>query len=68
MTRKSVSLYYYTAGRPEEERSAPHDTLFMPGSNIRRRGAQGADKRVCTAHSCVARARALLPAAPRVTH
>ena len=31
-TRKSVSLYYYTAGRPEEERSAPHDTIFRePG-------------------------------------
>ena len=29
MTRKSVSLYYYTAGRPEEERSRPHDTLFV---------------------------------------
>jgi hypothetical protein len=28
MTRRSVSLYYYTAGRPEEERSAPHDTIF----------------------------------------
>ena len=28
MTRKSVSLYYYTAGRPEGERSAPHDTIF----------------------------------------
>ena len=28
VTRKSVSLYYYTAGRPESERSAPHDTLF----------------------------------------
>jgi Rps23 Pro-64 3,4-dihydroxylase Tpa1-like proline 4-hydroxylase len=28
VTRKSVSLYYYTAGRPEEERSAPHDTVF----------------------------------------
>jgi Rps23 Pro-64 3,4-dihydroxylase Tpa1-like proline 4-hydroxylase len=27
-TRKSVSLYYYTAGRPAEERSAPHDTIF----------------------------------------
>jgi len=26
--RKSVSLYYYTVGRPEEERSAPHDTIF----------------------------------------
>ena len=30
VTRKSVSLYYYTAGRPEVERSAPHDTLFIP--------------------------------------
>jgi Rps23 Pro-64 3,4-dihydroxylase Tpa1-like proline 4-hydroxylase len=29
VTRKSVSLYYYTAGRPQEERSAPHDTLFI---------------------------------------
>lgn len=28
MTRKSVSLYYYTNGRPEEEKSAPHDTIF----------------------------------------
>ncbi len=28
VTRKSVSLYYYTAGRPADERSAPHDTLF----------------------------------------
>jgi Rps23 Pro-64 3,4-dihydroxylase Tpa1-like proline 4-hydroxylase len=31
MSRKSVSLYYYTAGRPEAERSAPHDTLFIAG-------------------------------------
>lgn len=29
VTRKSVSLYYYTAGRPAEERSVPHDTLFI---------------------------------------
>jgi Rps23 Pro-64 3,4-dihydroxylase Tpa1-like proline 4-hydroxylase len=27
-TRKSVSFYYYTNGRPVEERSAPHDTIF----------------------------------------
>jgi Rps23 Pro-64 3,4-dihydroxylase Tpa1-like proline 4-hydroxylase len=27
-TRKSVSLYYYSNGRPESERSAPHDTIF----------------------------------------
>ena len=28
-TRKSVSFYYYSNGRPEEERSAPHDTVFQ---------------------------------------
>jgi hypothetical protein len=28
VTRKSASLYYYTAGRPAAEMSAPHDTLF----------------------------------------
>jgi len=28
VTRKSVSLYYYTAGRPESERSAAHNTIF----------------------------------------
>jgi hypothetical protein len=28
VTRKSVSLYYYSNGRPEAERSAPHDTIF----------------------------------------
>lgn len=27
-SRKSVSLYYYSNGRPEAERSAPHDTIF----------------------------------------
>ena len=30
VTRKSVSLYYYTAGRPGIESSAAHDTLFIP--------------------------------------
>lgn len=29
VTRKSVSLYYYTNGRPEEERSDAHDTIFV---------------------------------------
>jgi hypothetical protein len=29
MSRKSVSLYYYTNGRPAEESSAPHDTIFQ---------------------------------------
>ena len=28
MTRKSVSFYYYSNGRPDDERSAPHDTIF----------------------------------------
>jgi Rps23 Pro-64 3,4-dihydroxylase Tpa1-like proline 4-hydroxylase len=28
MTRKSVSLYYYSNGRPASEKSAPHDTIF----------------------------------------
>ena len=27
-TRKSVSFYYYSNGRPDKERSAPHDTIF----------------------------------------
>ena len=27
-TRKSVSFYYYSNGRPDEERTAPHDTVF----------------------------------------
>lgn len=27
-TRKSIALYYYTNGRPDEERSAPHSTLY----------------------------------------
>ena len=29
MTRKSMALYYYTAGRPAEERSAQHSTLWQ---------------------------------------
>jgi hypothetical protein len=28
MSRKSVSFYYYSNGRPDDERSAPHDTIF----------------------------------------
>jgi hypothetical protein len=29
MTRKSIALYYYTNGRPQEERSAHHGTLWQ---------------------------------------
>jgi hypothetical protein len=29
MTRKSLALYYYTNGRPEEERSQAHSTLWQ---------------------------------------
>jgi len=29
VTRKSVSLYYYTAGRPRSETSPAHDTIFI---------------------------------------
>jgi len=29
MTRKSLALYYYSNGRPEEERSAEHTTLYQ---------------------------------------
>jgi|ERR1700761_8974528 len=28
ITRKSIALYYYTNGRPPEERSQPHSTIF----------------------------------------
>jgi hypothetical protein len=28
MSRKSVSLYFYTNGRPTHESPGPHDTIF----------------------------------------
>lgn len=28
VTRKSVAMYYYTNGRPSQERTAPHSTVF----------------------------------------
>jgi Rps23 Pro-64 3,4-dihydroxylase Tpa1-like proline 4-hydroxylase len=51
MARRSIALYYYTNGRPEEERSVAHNTLYQtpgagpagppaPGS-VGRRGLRG---------------------------
>lgn len=30
VTRKSIAIYYYTNGRPEQERGMPHSTVFLP--------------------------------------
>lgn len=37
-TRRSLALYYYTNGRPEEERGVGHSTLYQerPGEHIQR--------------------------------
>jgi hypothetical protein len=45
-TRKSLALYYYSNGRPDEERSQPHSTLFKarPGASPGARSAQIAKK------------------------
>ena len=39
-TRKSLALYYYTQGRPEEEQQETHSTLFQqrPGENLETEG------------------------------
>jgi hypothetical protein len=38
--RRSIALYYYTNGRPEDERSDDHTTIFkMRPSEVRRRSA-----------------------------
>lgn len=43
--RRSIALYYYTNGRPEEEKSGDHTTIFMMRPNeIRRRRALDAVK------------------------
>lgn len=44
MTRKSLALYYYTNGRPEEEKAAAHGTLWQErpgGAGPRRAGILG---------------------------
>ena len=37
VTRKSLALYYYTNGRPEDELSADHSTMFVarPGESLK---------------------------------
>ena len=35
-TRKSLALYYYSNGRPEEERSAPHGTMWQERPGVAR--------------------------------
>ncbi|MCK1597306.1 2OG-Fe(II) oxygenase [Bradyrhizobium sp. 164] len=43
--RRSIALYYYTNGRPEEEKSADHSTIFkMRPNEVRRRNALDAVK------------------------
>jgi hypothetical protein len=39
MTRKSLSFYYYSSGRPAEERSDAHSTLFRvrPGESLKQK-------------------------------
>jgi hypothetical protein len=39
MARRSIALYYYTNGRPDEERAAKHNTLYQtPGADPTRPG------------------------------
>jgi Rps23 Pro-64 3,4-dihydroxylase Tpa1-like proline 4-hydroxylase len=33
-SRKSIAVYYYTNGRPEEERNEGHDTLFQARNGV----------------------------------
>ena len=46
-TRRSIALYYYTNGRPAEEVTANHTTLFQqrPGETFRARGWRASVKR-----------------------
>jgi hypothetical protein len=47
-TRRSVAMYYYTAGRPASEVGPDHTTLFQlgPGERFRRRGMRDTMKRL----------------------
>ena len=47
-TRRSIALYYYTNGRPAEEVSSDHSTLFQqrPGETFRRRSVGDGIRRV----------------------
>jgi len=41
--RRSLAFYYYTIGRPEEERAAAHTTLYQePGKGLTEAGGNGA--------------------------
>jgi Rps23 Pro-64 3,4-dihydroxylase Tpa1-like proline 4-hydroxylase len=46
--RKSIAMYYYTNGRPEEEQSSAHSTLFQrrPGEGTERRQVRRKVKRL----------------------
>ncbi len=52
-TRKSLALYYYTNGRPEEEASSPHSTLYQrrPGEKSKKSSAIKTFLRKLGAHS-----------------
>lgn len=45
-TRKSVALYYYTNGRPPEEKSAEHGTLYQARPNVISGSAARASRRM----------------------
>lgn len=47
MARRSIALYYYTNGRPEEERAERHNTLYQtPGERPAGEGAGGRLRRL----------------------
>jgi Rps23 Pro-64 3,4-dihydroxylase Tpa1-like proline 4-hydroxylase len=50
-TRRSLATYYYTNGRPEDEASASHSTLFQkrPGADVPGRSAGRTARRIARA-------------------